>query len=136
MNPTPSSPPLSALVVDDDAFIRMDAIDILEEAGFETLEATHADAAIALLHERHSDLTLLFTDVQMPGTVDGFALARYAAGRWPHIGIVVASGLAKPGPGDLPDGAHFIPKPFSAQIVHDHLKSLLPNERKPLPLRD
>lgn len=130
-----SSPLSFALVVDDDTFIRMDAMAILEDAGFETLEATHADAAVGLLHERHPHLCVLFTDVQMPGKLDGFALARYAAERWPHISIVVASGHAKPGPGDLPEGAHFIGKPFSAQVVRDHLRSMLPDERKPEPLR-
>ncbi|MBE7196756.1 MAG: response regulator [Parafilimonas terrae] len=130
-----SPSPSFALVVDDDAFIRLDAIDILEEAGFETLEAAHADAAVGVLHDRHPHLCLLFTDVQMPGKLNGFALARYAAERWPHISIVVASGHVKPGPGDLPEGAHFIGKPFSAQIVHDHLKSMLPEDRKPEPLR-
>ncbi|MFC6790661.1 response regulator [Methylobacterium komagatae] len=133
-HPTPSSSPC-ALVVDDDPFIRMDALDILENAGFDTMEAAHADAALKLLQERHTDLSLLFTDVHMPGEMDGFALARYAANRWPHISIVVASGEAKPAPGDLPDSAHFIAKPFSAQIVHDHLNSVLPEDRKPEPLR-
>jgi CheY-like chemotaxis protein len=129
------SPSPCALVVDDDAFIRMDALAILEDAGFDTLEAAHADAAMALLRARHPDLDLLFTDVHMPGEMDGFALARHAAERWPHISIVVASGEARPGPGDLPDGAHFIAKPFSARIVHDHLRSVLPEDRKPGPLR-
>ncbi len=128
------SPSPCALVVDDDAFIRMDAMDILEDAGFDTLEAAHADAAMELLRERHPELSLLFTDVHMPGQMDGFALARYAAERWPHISIVVASGEAKPGPGDLPEGAHFIGKPFSARIVHDHLKDMLPEDRRPKPL--
>lgn len=133
---TSTSPkPSFALVVDDDALIRMDALAILEDAGFETLEATHADAAVGLLHDRHPHLCLLFTDVQMPGRMDGFALARYAAERWPHISIVVASGHAKPGPGDLPEGARFIAKPFSARIVQDHLRSMLPEDRKPEPLR-
>lgn len=67
--------------------------------------------------------------------MDGFALARYAAEHWPHISIVVASGHAKPGPGDLLESAHFIGKPFSARIVRDHLKSILPEDRKPEPLR-
>lgn len=133
-DPTPQSRPC-ALVVDDDAFIRMDALDILEDVGFETLEATDADAALVLLRERHPDLSVLFTDVQMPGELDGFALARHAAGHWPHIRIVVASGQATPGPDDLPDGAHFIAKPFSARIVHDHLRDMLPEGRKPPPLR-
>ncbi|MET7242312.1 response regulator [Methylobacterium sp. EM32] len=134
---TALAPPTSsfALVVDDDALIRMDALTILEEAGFETLEAAHADAAVDLLHERHPHLCLLFTDVHMPGRLDGFALARYAAERWPHISIVVASGQARPGPGDLPEGARFLAKPFSAEIVRDHLKTMLPDDRKPIPLR-
>ncbi len=133
----PASPSTSfALVVDDDAFIRMDAAAILEDAGFETFEAAHADAAVRVLHECHRHLTLLFTDVQMPGTLDGFALARYVSEHWPHISIVVASGQARPSPGELPEGAHFIAKPFSVQIVHDHLKSMIPDERKPKPLRD
>lgn len=124
-----------ALVVDDDALIRMNALDILEDAGFETLEAADADAALELLRKRHPDLSVLFTDVQMPGGLDGFALARHAAGHWPHIRIVVASGQATPGPDDLPDGAHFIAKPFSARIVHDHLRDMLPEGGKPPPLR-
>ena len=70
---SPHTPPC-ALVVDDDALIRMDAAAILEDAGFVTLEAAHADAALELLRERHPHLSLLFTDVQMPGDLDGFAL--------------------------------------------------------------
>ena len=68
-----------ALVVDDDFVVRMDAIDILEQAGFEVLEADHGDAAYELLQTRYPDIVLLFTDVQMPGTLDGLALARKVA---------------------------------------------------------
>ncbi|MEH3061542.1 MAG: response regulator [Methylobacterium radiotolerans] len=124
-----------ALVVDDDPLILMDACAIVEDAGFRPLEAHTGDAAIALLDRHDGQVDLLFTDVQMPGSRDGFALAREAATRWPHIRILVASGQMTPGPGDLPDGAHFIGKPFSAEVVHDRLKELLPEERKPEPLR-
>jgi DNA-binding NtrC family response regulator len=81
-------------------------------------------------------VTLLFSDVQMPGDMDGFALARHVAERWPDIAIVLASGDITPRAGDMPEKATFISKPFSAQIVHDHLREKLPHERKPQPLKD
>nr|WP_244625722.1 response regulator [Methylobacterium mesophilicum] len=115
--------------------VRMAAVDILEEAGFTTFEAASGDKALLVLEEHHACLTLLFTDVQMPGVHDGFALARKVASTYPHISIVVASGQIKPGPNDLPDGAHFIGKPFSARIVHHHLHEVMPDEQKPDPLR-
>ncbi len=124
-----------ALVVDDDFLIRMEVIDILEQAGFQVLYAEHGDAAFDLLKSRHPDVALLFTDVQMPGKLDGFALARRVAASWPHISIVVASGHARPEPGWMPDKARFIAKPFSAELVHTHLQEILPNGYKPEPLR-
>lgn len=134
MNDAPSNTPSCALVVDDDSLIRMDAVDILGDAGFTTFEAASGDQALVVLEDNHACITLLFTDVQMPGSHDGFALARKVAKAYPHISIVVASGLASPGPDDLPEGAHFIAKPFSAEIVHHHLHEVLPDDRKPEPL--
>lgn len=125
-----------ALVVDDEGLIRMDAMDILQEVGFRTFEASDGDKAIALLAREHALIVLVFTDVQMPGSHDGFAVARETAQRWPYIAIVVASGQAHPGPGDMPEGARFIGKPFTAEMVHDHLKEILPDGLKPAPLRD
>ncbi len=133
MKNAPSTP--CALVVDDDAMIRLNAADILEEAGFATVEAASADEALEFLQEHHQAIVLLFTDVQMPGSQDGFALARETARHWTHISIVVASGLARPGPNDLPDGAHFIGKPFSAHVVHQHLRDRIPEQDKPAPLK-
>ena len=114
----------------------MDALDILEDAGFQTFEASDGDAAMVLLAEHHALIVLLFTDVQMPGSRNGFAVARETAHQWPHITIVVASGHMQPGPGDMPEGARFIGKPFTAEMVHDHLKEILPNGHRPEPLRD
>ncbi|MBE7201715.1 MAG: response regulator [Parafilimonas terrae] len=133
-SPAPSTP--YALVVYDDGLIRMDAMDMLEDAGFRTFEASDGDTAIALLAQNHALIVLLFTDVQMPGSRDGFAVARETARQWPHIAIVVASGQVQPGPDDMPDGARFIGKPFTADMVHDHLKEILPDGQKPEPLRD
>ncbi len=130
-----SPPSHYALVVDDDGLIRMDVADILEEAGFHAIEASSGDHALEVLRTHHERITLLFTDVQMPGTRDGFALAREAARHYPLISIVVASGLTQPKPGDMPEGACFIAKPFSANIVHRHLREVLPEDRKPHQLK-
>ncbi|WP_313199619.1 response regulator [Rhizobium sp.] len=124
-----------ALVVDDDAVIRMDAAGIIEQAGFRPLEAYDVDSAIPVLETSADDIELLFPDVQMPGSRDRLALARECAKRWPHIKILVASGQAKPGPNDLPDDAVFIGKPFSAEVVHTRLIELLPDGQKPEPLK-
>ena len=127
----PSSLSPCALVVDDDFLIRMDAVGILESVGFRVLEAEHGDAAHDLLVERHPEVVLVFTDVQMPGELDGFALARRVASSWPHISIIVASGHIKPEPGAMPQRARFIAKPFSAELVRAHLKEILPEGHKP-----
>lgn len=124
-----------ALVVDDDELLRMDVAEILEHAGFRLMEAESGDAAIAVLEQHHLDIAVLFSDVEMPGSRNGFALAREAAVRWPYVAIVIASGRLKPSDGDMPTGARFIGKPFSAETVHGHLKEILPDDRKPEPLR-
>ena len=127
--------PPYALVVDDDEIILLAAVDILDEAGFRTLMASSAEEAIAGLEAHGLDVALLFTDVEMPGALDGFALARAVAARWPEIGILVSSGNRQPGDDDLPSGAIFVAKPFSADVVHERVQALLPDHRKPEPLR-
>jgi len=124
-----------ALVVDDDILILMHGSDILADAGFRTLEASNGDDAIAMIDEKGERIVLLFTDVQLRGATDGFALARHVAEHWPEIEIVVASGLVKPTAGDMPPKATFIAKPFSADIVFDHLRKRLPDDKKPAPLQ-
>jgi CheY-like chemotaxis protein len=134
MAPSISTTPY-ALVVDDEPLVRMLACDILEDAGFRTLDAGTGDAAIAILHAHADEIVLLFSDVEMPGRLDGFALARETARVWPRLSIVVASGRRPPGPGDMPEHARFIPKPFSAEMIYEHLREILPDGRKPEPLR-
>jgi DNA-binding NtrC family response regulator len=134
MTETDDSRPF-ALVADDDDLIRMAAGGILEEAGFRPIEAAQVEDAIEVLKAQGGDIQLLFTDVQMPpGELTGFDLAKACAKGWPHIGILVASGNAHPGPGDMPDGAVFISKPFSADVVYERLNEILPDGRKPEPL--
>lgn len=125
-----------ALAVDDDPLILMDARDILEDAGYRCHEADDGDSAIELLSAKAEQIMLLFSDVEMPGSIDGFELAREVSARWPRIDIVIASGNISPEPGDMPEKATFISKPFTARLVHDHLRRTLPDGKKPEPLKE
>jgi CheY-like chemotaxis protein len=80
-------------------------------AEFDVVEASNADEAIAILEAR-SDITILFTDIQMPGSMDGLKLAAAVKRRWPPIKIVATSGLVEIPPDDLPEGGRFLPKPY------------------------
>lgn len=105
------------LLVEDDGLLLMEAADTLADAGFAVLEASHADNALTVLETR-SDVDVLMTDVDMPrGSMDGFALARLVAHRWPTIPVLVVSGMGTPGPNDMPDGARFIPKPYEPSTL-------------------
>ena len=115
--------------------ILMNTCDILSDAGFRPLEAGNVADALSVLEEHAGRITLLFTDVQMPGGRDGFDLARETCERWPDIKVLVASGAAKPGSNDMPEGAVFVSKPFSADVVHARLQELLPDGQKPEPLK-
>ncbi len=125
-----------AVVVDDDPIILMNACTIVEDAGFAALDATTVAEAVDLFEAHGGEIALLFTDVQMPGGRDGFELAREVAQRWPGTTILVASGNCKPGPGELPEGAMFLGKPFSAALVLESMMTLLPEGRAPLALRE
>ena len=114
-----------ALVVDDEPLILMDTSDIVSNAGYQVLEARNAEEALKILDTHHS-VRLLVTDIQMPGKLDGLALARDVGKRWPHIHIVVASGAVTPGLGELPVGAQFIGKPLDRRVILDVLKEFSP----------
>ncbi|MBR1211255.1 response regulator [Bradyrhizobium sp. JYMT SZCCT0180] len=112
------------LIVEDELLIRLNAVEMIEEAGFEVLEAANADEAIAIL-ERRWDITVVFTDIQMPGSMDGLKLAAAVRDLWPPIMIVVTSGRVKLGPGDLPEGGRFLPKPYSPAEITKILRELI-----------
>jgi two-component system, response regulator PdtaR len=94
------------LIVEDEFLIRIDAADMIRSGGFAVIEATDADEAIEIL-ERRLDITVVFTDVHMPGSMDGLKLAAAIRGRWPPIKIVATSGKAKLSADDLPFGSRF-----------------------------
>jgi DNA-binding NtrC family response regulator len=88
-----------------------------------------------LLAEHADHVTLLFSDVEMPGDTNGFALAPHVDEHWPWIEIVIASGHLQPGPGDMPEKASFLRKPFTMTMVHDHLRDTLPDGKRPEQLK-
>jgi CheY-like chemotaxis protein len=105
------------LVVEDEFLIRMHAAEMIEEAGFDVVEASNADEAVAILETR-LDIAVVFTDIQMPGSMDGLKLAKAVRDRWPPIHIVATSGLVDVRTDELPEGGRFLSKPYSpAQIV-------------------
>ena len=111
------------LIVEDEFLIRMDAVDMITSAGFEVVEAKDADEAIEILEGR-LDITIVFTDVNMPGSMDGLKLAAAIRGRWPPIKIVATSGKAKLSADDLPSGSRFLAKPYSAREIVGTLREL------------
>jgi two-component system, response regulator PdtaR len=111
------------LIVEDEFLLRMDSAAAIEEAGFEVVQAANADEAIAILRMR-SDISVVFTDIQMPGSMDGLKLARFVRDRWPPIKIIATSGLVALEEGDLPEGGVFIAKPYTATRIAATLRSL------------
>lgn len=112
------------LVVEDEAIIRMEAVQMLEDAGFVALEAGDAHEALGILEVR-ADIRAIFTDINMPGTMDGLRLVRAVRGRWPPIHVIVTSGLVCPRPEDLPVNGRFIRKPYDAAHVVATIRELL-----------
>jgi CheY-like chemotaxis protein len=104
------------LVVEDEPFQRMMAVDVVEAAGFVPIEATNADDAVRILEAR-SDIRIVFTDIDMPGSMDGMKLAAAVRNRWPQIEIILTSGLYKVRMGELPPRSVFFPKPYNIPEV-------------------
>lgn len=101
----------SILIVEDEALIRFDLIDLFEDAGYCVSEAENADDAIAIL-ERDNSIRIVLTDVQMPGSMDGLKLAHHIRERFPPTVLVVTSGVLNPACADLPANSFFLSKPF------------------------
>lgn len=103
------------LVVEDEALIRISAGQMIEDAGFAVVEAQNADEAIRVLQSR-ADIRAVFSDIRMPGTMDGWKLARAIRGRWPPIHLILASAIT-PNLSELPSNGLFILKPYTAEQV-------------------
>jgi CheY-like chemotaxis protein len=112
------------LVVEDHPIIRMGALDLVVAAGFEAVEASSADEAIRILEAR-SDIHLVFTDVEMPGTMDGLKLSHYIRDRWPPVKLIVVSGKTIVDESHLPVDARFFPKPYSESTILGTMLAML-----------
>jgi two-component sensor histidine kinase/DNA-binding response OmpR family regulator len=116
----------AVLVVEDEMMLRMRAVDIVEDAGFTAVEAVNADDALAILESR-SDIKLLFTDIQMPGSMDGLKLANAVHERWPSIKIILVSGQLKLTDDDKPAESRFFGKPLDVQQMIAELQDMIGN---------
>jgi CheY-like chemotaxis protein len=112
------------LVVEDNPLILMSAVDLVEGAGFISVGAASADEAIAIL-EAPTDIRLVFTDVEMPRTIDGVKLAHYIRERWPPIHLIVASGRAILEESQLPQGSRFFSKPYDDNTIVEEITRVL-----------
>jgi CheY-like chemotaxis protein len=112
------------LVVEDESLIRLNALAMVEEAGFEAIAASDADDAIRIL-ERRNDIRAVFTDVQMPGSMDGMRLARVVRRRWPPVALIVTSGHTNVLESDLPTGGRFLKKPYEPMQIETALRELI-----------
>jgi two-component system, response regulator PdtaR len=112
------------LIVEDEPLLRMLAVDVVEEAGFVALEAADADKAIILLEAR-SDICLVFTDFNMPRSMDGLKLAHVMRDRRPTVKILVVSGQSRSGQADLPPNTRFVEKPYRSAAMVEELRMLI-----------
>lgn len=112
------------LLVEDEPMIRAIGIDALEEAGFEVIEAQDADEAVRIL-EMLGEVHVLFTDIRMPGSMNGLELAKLVHERWPAMKILVTSGDTWPTSTQIPDDGHFLAKPYRLDALQNEVTSLL-----------
>jgi CheY-like chemotaxis protein len=111
------------LVVEDEPLVLINAMDTLTDEGFEAIGAANADQALRILESRN-DISIVFTDVNMPGSMDGLKLAQAVRGRWPPIQIIVASAFRLPGGGALPAGGRFFQKPYDALRITQAVREM------------
>ena len=124
MSTDSSDRPTNVLIVEDEMVLRMRAVDIVEDAGYNAVEAINADEALAILEAR-SDISLLFTDIQMPGSMDGLKLAHAVHDRWPAIKIILVSGQVKVSDTDKPEDSRFFGKPLEVQQMIRELQDMM-----------
>jgi two-component sensor histidine kinase/ActR/RegA family two-component response regulator len=114
----------NVLVVEDEMVLRMRAVDIVEDAGFTAVQAVNADEALAILESR-SDISLLFSDIQMPGSMDGLKLAHAVHDRWPSIKIILVSGQVRLSDTDKPADSRFFGKPLEMKQMITELQEMV-----------
>jgi CheY-like chemotaxis protein len=120
MASSPAAKPV-VLIVEDEPVLALYARDVMEDAGYEVLVTANAGDAVIVLEER-LDIRVVFTDVQLPGSMDGLRLAAIIRSRWPPIALVITSGRIAPAAADMPAQSIFLSKPY----VQDELWRAVP----------
>ncbi|MBR1215448.1 response regulator [Bradyrhizobium sp. JYMT SZCCT0180] len=116
--------PLVVLVVEDEMMLRMRVVDMVEDAGYVPVEAVDADEAMTILRSR-SDIALMLTDVQMPGSMNGLQLAHAVRENWPPIKIILASGQLNLSDSDIPLDSRFFGKPLQSDEIIAEMREML-----------
>lgn len=115
---------ITVLVVEDEPLVRMDIADQLQDLGFKILEAANAAEAVKML-EVNADIQVMFTDVDMPGGMDGLMLATAVRDKWPPIKIIVTSGHRNVSMDDIPAKSRFFGKPYQAKAVASAMREMV-----------
>jgi len=118
----------AVLLIDDSITTRAPLGELLRAHGYQVFEAANADQAIKLL-EVHQDIRVLFTDIDMPGSMDGLRLAEAVRNRWPPVKIIITSGHVKIRQEELPVDGHFFAKPYDAALVVSAMRNLVGPKR-------
>ncbi|HEY7298260.1 MAG TPA: response regulator [Xanthobacteraceae bacterium] len=121
----------TVLVVEDEVLIRLVIAQYLRDCGYRVIEAAHADEALLVLRKSEIEIDVVFTDVEMPGSMDGFALSQWVRSNRPGMDVILAGsvGRAVQAASDLCDDGNNVPKPYDAQNVHDRIRRLLASRR-------
>ena len=135
MTTTPESRPTVIVVVEGDALTRMTTADILSDEGYRVIEARNADQALEVLDVRH-DVRVVLTEADLPGSSNGYALARIVDLRYPGIGVIVTSGTGKPRPGDLPEKARFVSKLVGTPALLREVRAFLDGASGPISAKE
>lgn len=114
--------PIVVIIVEDEPMVRMAAVGAFEDAGFEVLESKNAQAAMLILGAQGERVHALFTDVEMPGTMDGLALAKQIQLDWPLIKVTIASGHVVPRDDEMPENSRFFKKPYNLLDIIAHVR--------------
>ena len=118
-------PPKVIVLAEDEVLIRMGAVAALTAAGFQVIEAAHATEALSFLQSSATITHLLFTDIHMPGDMNGLDLAHHARRHWPWIALLIASGDVHPQVWELPAGGRFLPKPYDVDDMVSRVHTML-----------
>lgn len=112
------------LVAEDEELVRFVVVEMLEDAGFAVMQVEHAEVALGILQIHGARIHVLFTDIQMPGTMDGVALAHHTAKNWPKIALLITSARPRPDLRSLPKESRFLAKPYQNLQLVRHIREL------------